>query len=183
MFLNIISLILTVVTVVLIGVILKLPDLITNTWLEKTKNKNAHDIQIESYFKQLGGKEQQKVLDIWTDFLVDMDKTTKKYNIKAEGAVDNYHKLMHDTVVYGSDRTVNLLSLYNHYTFVAENSTEKSFKMMVYVAFLISSLKEDFSGYYISPLTLLKITIKDFDTYKTVYSEYAKEIEDGLNKR
>lgn len=54
---------------------------------------------------------------------------------------------------------------------------------MVYVAFLISSLKEDFSGYYISPLTLLKITIKDFDTYKTVYSEYAKEIEDELNKR
>lgn len=182
MFLNIISLILTVVTVVLIGVILKLPDLITNTWLEKTKNKNAHDIQIESYFKQLGGKEQQKVLDKWTDFLVDMDKTTKEYNIKTPGALDRYNKLMHDTIVYGSDRTVKILASYNHFTFIIEDSKEKSYQMIVYIAFLVSSLKEDFSGYHIDPLTLLKINITDFDDYKKIYMNCANEIAQEIKR-
>ena len=45
----IVNIIMTIVMLVFIGVILKLPDYIVKTWLEQTKNKNAHEIQIESY--------------------------------------------------------------------------------------------------------------------------------------
>ena len=65
--------------VVLIGVVLKLPEYITKTWLEQTKNRNAHSIQIESYFKKVSVSKQEEVLNKWTDFLTDMKATTQKY--------------------------------------------------------------------------------------------------------
>lgn len=170
----VINIIMTVVMVVLIGVIFKLPDFIVKTWLEQTKNKNAHEIQIESYFKQLGGKQQQEILSIWTDFLTDMDNATEKYSNNSPNGVSKFKQLIHNTVVYGSDRTVKLLSAYSHsvYSGVSDGN-----KMIVYVAFIVSSLKEDFSGYEISPLTLLELMIKDYDDYKVAYEKYAKEIE------
>ena len=64
----ILNIVMTIVMLVLVGVVLKLPEYITKSWLEETKNKNAHDIQIESYFKQLGGKQQQEILSKWTEF-------------------------------------------------------------------------------------------------------------------
>lgn len=170
----IVNIIMTVVMVVFIGVILKLPDYIVKTWLEQTKNKNAHDIQIESYFKQLGGKQQQEILSIWTDFLTDMDKATKKYSTDSPNGINKFKRLIHDTVVYGSDRTVKLLSAYSYSVYQGNPAGNK---MIVYVAFIVSSLKEDFSGYEINPLTLLKLMIKDYDDYKTEYRKYAKEIE------
>ena len=103
-----------------------------------------------------------------------MDKTTEKYSNKSPNGVSEFKKLIHNTVVYGSDRTVKLLSAYSHsvYSGVSDGN-----KMIVYVAFIVSSLKEDFSGYEISPLTLLELMIKDYDDYKVAYEKYAKEIE------
>ncbi|MDE7040158.1 MAG: hypothetical protein K2O77_04260 [Limosilactobacillus sp.] len=73
----IINIVMTLAIFVLIGVVLKLPEYITKSWLEETKNKNAHNIQIESYFKQLGGQQQQEILSIWTEFLTDIAEATK----------------------------------------------------------------------------------------------------------
>ena len=84
-----------------------------------------------------------------------------------------------DTVVYGSDRTVNLLSNYSHSIY--ENEKNDGNKMIVYVAFIISSLKDDFSGYEVKPLTLLKLMIKDYDELESTYKRYAKEIESDIN--
>nr|WP_317315389.1 hypothetical protein [Limosilactobacillus mucosae] len=172
-----INLIMTVVMVVLIGVILRLPDYIVKTWLEQTKNKNAHEIQIESYFKQLGGKQQQEILSVWTDFLTDMDNTAEKYSNNSPDGISKFKQLIHNTVVYGSDRTVKLLSAYSHFVYSGDSDGNK---MIVYVAFIVSSLKEDFSGYEISPLTLLKLMIKDYDDYKVAYKKCAKEIEEEV---
>lgn len=85
-FLNIVT---TLVMIVLIGVVLKLPEYITKKWLEETKNKNAHDIQVESYFKQLGGQQQQEVLSKWAEFLTDMEKTTKVYDANSPSGLKN----------------------------------------------------------------------------------------------
>lgn len=172
---NIISVVVTLVLIVLLGLLVKLPEHITNTWLEKTKNKNAHEIQIESYFKQLGGEQQQKVFSEWTSFITDMENTTKKYNVEN---IEEYRKLIHDTIVYGSNRTVNILSLYNQENYTHPDTV--SDKMLVYMAFLISSLKYDFSGYYVEPLNLLKITLKDFNKNEVTYKKYALEIETQL---
>lgn len=181
--LEIISIVSTVVMIVLIGIVLKLPDLITQKWLETIKNKNAHDIQIESYFKQLGGKQQQEVLASWTDFLTDMDGTIAKISSENPDALKIYKKLMHDTIIYGSDRTVKLISAYNSATFALNKSKQfDPYKMMVYIAYIVSSLKEDFSGYYISPLALLKISIKDYDSYASEYERGYESIKKELMK-
>ena len=52
--------------------------------------------------------------------------------------------------------------------------------MLVYVAYIITSLKSDFSGYKIEPLTLLKLMIKDYDDLEEIYSKYAEEIEQEI---
>ncbi len=54
--------------------------------------------------------------------------------------------------------------------------------MMVYIAYIVSSLKDDFSGYYISPLTLLKISIKDYDSYASEYERGYESIKKELMK-
>ena len=176
----ILNVVMTLVMIVLVGLILKLPDYITKSWLEQTKNRNAHDIQVESYFKQLGGEQQQEVLSKWTEFLTDLDKTTQKYNGSSSSGQRNFKKLIHDTVVYGSDRTVNLLSNYSHSVY--EGADSNGNKMLVYVAYIITSLKSDFSGYKIEPLTLLKLMIKDYDDLEEIYSKYAEEIEQEIQQ-
>lgn len=174
----IINIVMTLAIFVLIGVVLKLPEYITKSWLEETKNKNAHNIQIESYFKQLGGQQQQEILSIWTEFLTDIAEATKKYsNAKSPDSIKRFNKLLHDTVIYGSDRTVNILTNYTHNMYSKKDNNGDGGKMMVYVAYIISSLKEDFSGYHVNPLSLLKLKLKDYDDYVDKYKEYAKEIE------
>jgi len=176
----IVNIIMTIVMLVFIGVILKLPDYIVKSWLEQTKNKNAHEIQIESYFKQLGGKQQQEILSIWTDFLTDTDNATKKYSdAKNPDSINRFNKLLHDTVIYGSDRTVSILTSYTHNMYKTVSVADSN-KILVYIAFIISSLKEDFSGYHIEPLSLIKLKLKDYDNYSDEYKKYAKEIEQEI---
>lgn len=45
----------------------------------------------------------------------------------------------------------------------------------LYYAFIISSLKEDFTGYHIDPLTLLKLEISDYEKYEEIYTACAKK--------
>lgn len=108
----IVNIVMTIVMVVLIGVVLKLPEYITKTWLEQTKNRNAHSIQIESYFKKVSVSKQEDILNKWTDFLTDMEATTQKYTSSADESMVELRSLLHDTIVYGSDRTVKLLAIY-----------------------------------------------------------------------
>lgn len=53
---------------------------------------------------------------------------------------------------------------------------------IVYYAFIISSLKEDFTGYSIDPLTLLKLEISDYEKYERIYGDCAKKIKEQLGK-
>lgn len=182
---GVINIILTVIGIVVIGLILRLPQAITDTWLEQTKNRNAHSIQIESYFKKVSVSKQEEVLNKWTDFLTDMEETTQKYTAQTNESMKELRSLLHDTVVYGSDRTVNLLSIYMRNIFdMSNNKKDRSntADQIVYYAFIISSLKEDFTGYHINPLTLLKLEISDYDKYKEVYATCAKKIKSQLSK-
>lgn len=180
----IVNIVMTIVMIVLIGVVLKLPEYITKTWLEQTKNRNAHSIQIESYFKKVSVSKQEDVLNKWADFLTNMEATTQKYTSLTDESTAELRSLLHDTIVYGSDRTVKLLAIYMRNVF----NTPKGKKgndasdQIVYYAFIISSLKEDFTGYHIDPLTLLKLEISDYEKYEKIYVNRAKEIQSQLNK-
>ena len=181
----IVNIIMTTVMVVLIGVVLKLPEYITKTWLEQTKNRNAHSIKIESYFKTVSVSKQEEVLNKWTDFLTDMKATTQKYTSLTDESMTELRALMHDTIVYGSDRTVKLFSIYMRNIFntpeVEKNDNDIS-DQIVYYAFIISSLKEDFTGYHIDPLTLLKLEISDYEKYEEIYTACAKKIQKQIKE-
>lgn len=179
----IVNIVMTIVMVVLIGVVLKLPEYITKTWLEQTKNRNAHSIQIESYFKKVSVSKQEDILNKWTDFLTDMEATTQKYTSSADESMAELRSLLHDTIVYGSDRTVKLLAIYMRNVFnTPKGKDNDASDQIVYYAFIISSLKEDFTGYHIDPLTLLKLEISDYEKYDNIYTNCAKKIQRQLNE-
>lgn len=181
----IVNIVMTLVMIVLIGVVLKLPEYITKVWLEQTKNRNAHSIQIESYFKRVSVSKQEDVLNKWADFLTDMEATTQKYTSLTNEGMSELRLLLHDTIVYGSDRTVKLLAIYMRNIFNTpkdkENDNDAS-DQIVYYAFIISSLKEDFTGYHIDPLTLLKLEISDYEKYEEIYTSRAKKIRSQLSE-
>lgn len=181
---DLINVVLTIIGIVVVGLILRLPQAITDKWLEQTKNKNAHSIQIESYFKSVSVTKQENLLSKWTDFLTDMDATTAKYTSKSKTAERELRNLIHDTVVYGSDQTVKLLSIYMRNVFHSfENQKNDDTSMadqIVYYAFIIASLKADFTGYEMDPLTLLEMQISDYDKYEVVYKQCADNIRKQL---
>ena len=56
------------------------------------------------------------------------------------------------------------------------------YKLMMYIATIICSLKRDFTGYDINPISLLEIKINDFDDYANEFNKYHKEIQAELDK-
>ena len=81
---------------------------------------------------------------------------------------------MHDTVMYASTKTIKYLGDFKNDIGKDENEDDQI--GVVYMAAIICSLREDFTGYKTNPLDLLKITIQDFDDYKERYTKIWEEI-------
>lgn len=165
-----------------------LPNHIYKMFEEKYKNKNNRQLQIESYFKQLGGKKQEEILSKWADFLTNMEETLNKYTKKDEKSKTRLMELMHDTIMYGSDRTIKYVA---YFRMQASQDVEKNNdqrenyenqKYVVIMACIVSSLKEDFTGYKIDPLDLLKIIISDYDEYEAIYQKALNDIKEELDE-
>lgn len=180
-----VSMFLIVVVIVVIVTIKKLPDHISSSVLEKAKAKDNRQLQVESYFKQIGGKEQQKVFNEWTKFLTDITNNAKKYSSTEEG-IKSYRQLMHDSIIYASDRTLTYISAYSSFIYSQKGqenpSDENTVKMLLYVAYIISSLKEDFSGYKIDPKKLIKMEINDYSIIENELDVAEKELKKEFEK-
>ena len=101
-----------------------------------------------------------------------MEQTVKKYTSKSEKSQKLMRELIHDTLMYGSDRTIKLIGNFKN----SIGETEDDQKTVVYMAAIICSLRKDFTGYDSNPLDLLKITILDYDKYEQTYTKYWNEI-------
>ena len=170
-----------------------LPNHIYKMFEEKYKNKNNRQLQIESYFKQLGGKKQEEILSKWTDLLTNMQETLDKYTKKDGQSTKLLMDLMHDTIMYGSDRTIKYVAYFRMQASqdVAKenvrgsNDQQKEYqdqKYVVIMACIVSNLKEDFTGYRSDPLDLLKIIISDYDKYEVIYQRSLEEIKKDLEE-
>lgn len=62
--------------------------------------------------------------------------------------------------MYGSPRTIRLLAMYQQENYLNQGEVDTSLSM-AYIAEIISSLKYDFSGYKVDPLSLVSIKIND----------------------
>lgn len=138
--------------------------------IEKYKGENAHNIQVEQYFKQIGTEKQSNILNDWTNFVTDIEKFQLIFS--------NEKKLIqmkHDVVMYGSNRTISILAEFFQYTYKS-NVQMDTYKGIVYAAFIVSSLKYDFSGYKSNPEDFLKLQMRDYTEYKDKLFPYFEEI-------
>lgn len=145
--------------------------------IEKIKNNEAHSIQIQEYFKKLGTQKQSEILSEWAYLVSDLNvyKSTFKDAKKIQ-------KMKHDVVMYGSQTTIKIMASFMHFAY--ENGKNVNpYKGLVYATFIITSLKNDFSGYLPDPVDFLKLQLTDFSEYKDKFMPYFNEIrrENGLN--
>lgn len=170
--------IITALLAVIAAFVYRLPYAWQDKLLEDRKAKNSSQLQKEAFFQQIGGKDQKDVFDKWTKRLTYMD------------ALNNQElpDLVHNTVIYGSDKTIAALSTFMQYVYRnspnddGEISTHESAMFTAYTAYIICCLKEDFSGYSVDPANMIRIKISDFDENKKEYQKCLKEIDTEVNK-
>ena len=95
---------------------------------------------------------------------------------------EKFKEMKHDIVMYGSGTTVKILASFIHYTYETDINSDP-YKGIVYATFVISSLKNDFSGYLTDPVDYLKLQMNDFSEYRDKLMPYFNEIrkENNLN--
>ncbi|AYJ38183.1 hypothetical protein [Lactiplantibacillus paraplantarum] len=178
MYMNIIATIFTVLLGVLILFLRQLPAHISNKLIANTKFLNNRQLQVEQYFRQLGGSELKEVMEEWTKYITFIDETMETLN--SDDGIARFKSLTHKTLLYGSDKTVAILGLLNQYNFKGQR--DGGAKLMLYIANLIASLKYDFTGYQIDPLDLLRTEITDFDSNERDYNKMNADINEELHK-
>ena len=163
--------------------VVELPKLFRELKVEQKKATNSMELQREAYFRQIGGKDLSKLFKDWVDLLYDADRRLKNFN------KNDVIKLISSTVVYGSTKTIHLYSSYmkNIYNSdIAEiqdkDGSYSAFKQLLYIAYIIASLKFDFTGYEVDPIKLLEIKITDLqdikenEDFKKAHEDLKKEI-------
>ncbi|MDD7511041.1 MAG: hypothetical protein PUK21_01465 [Peptostreptococcaceae bacterium] len=152
-----------------------LPRLYRSLKIEKVKAEHSMELQREAYFRQISGNELSKLFKDWTAMLYDIDRKLKGFGERQ--AID----LLSRTVIYGSTKTVSICSEYFKFIYKTDSSQDNEENLsegnlsydgcmqILFVAYIVSSLKFDFTGYYIEPMKLLHIKINDLD--KTMKSE------------
>lgn len=155
----------------------ELPKMIRDMLKQNREYKSNHDLQIESYFRQVSNNELEDLLNKWTHFITDMDNAAKEMNSESGKAA--LIELEHKTIMYGSPKTVYTLAAMQ-YSIYSSNSN--SYKLMMYMATIACSLKKDFTGYEISPVSLIEIKINDFDEYAKYFVKYYDEIQREISE-
>lgn len=134
--------------------------------------KNNRNLQIESYYRQISGEETKELFEKWTSVLME----------KSEGSdrsVEWFEELLLKTTMYGSKRTIDLLSMYQQRNYAGDITTTE---FIAYITEIISSLKYDFSGYKVNPINLAKVKLNDFDNIEPEIIENVNIIESKLNE-
>lgn len=155
----------------------ELPKMIRDMLKQNREYRSNHDLQIESYFRQVSNTELESLLNKWTYFITDMDNASKE--LKSESGKKELIELERKTIMYGSPRTVYTLAAMQHSIYSNENN---SYKLMMYMATIACSLKKDFTGYEISPISLIKIKINDFDDYSNQFVKSQEEIQKEIDQ-
>lgn len=180
--------------ITIVGYFLKdLPNLYRELRVEEFKGKNEKDLQKEAYFRQIKGTDIDAVLVYWTALMVNMDE--KMNNLNTSQGQKEFTDMQQKVIMYGSTDTVKILSLMMQHTYKG-SSIEKqvkvkfgkqdetkdalhNYKLMLYISYLISSLKKDFTGYRIEPIEILRIKINDIDSHKnkSIFEQAGREVE------
>ena len=178
-----------------IGYFIKeLPKIVRALWVEASRGKNEKEIQKEAFFRKIKGSDIDDAFNYWTSLMVDMDN--KMSNIGTQDGQKEFREMQQKVLMYGSNETVTILSSMMQHFYksedinkvtslldVQDNSKEiHSYMLMFYIAYLISSLKKDFTGYVIQPRKILAIKINDIDSHKNkeLFEQAEKNVQEEL---
>ncbi|KRN88184.1 hypothetical protein [Ligilactobacillus acidipiscis] len=163
------------------------PKLYRELKVEKRKSENQSNLQREAYFRQISGKDLERTFDEWMSLITDLDKTMKTFGTPK--GQKTYSDMVHKCLMYGSKRTVDVLSCMSQHQYTVYNQSKKNsdfdnYVTLMYVSTLIVSLKYDFTGTNIEPFQLIETKMKDLNDQKNreVILEADKKVKDEIKR-
>ncbi|MGK4016715.1 hypothetical protein AB0Y21_00265 [Weissella paramesenteroides] len=160
--------------ILVFGMIKIVPVMISKVVEQNRDYELKRALQIDSYYRQSGSSELQKIMIEWTKMLTDM-------SYLASRTPEHLNEVIQKTTIYGSESTLKAAAIFFQFIYKEDKTEQEMLRGIVYVAFIVSSLKEDFTGQHISPEELLKLEMKDYVEKKEFYQSTISEIENELN--
>ena len=152
----------------------QVPKALNDLIVEEFKSKKQNLLQTKAYFQSISNHDVNNILKKWTGILSKPDEVGK---MKPTDLIN----LQTDTIMYGSETTVKLLALFMQVNYNQnENDSKKALLILVYICYIVASLKRDFTSYRIEPLDLLDIRINDL---KDEQREQLNEYEEMIRKK
>ena len=155
--------------------------------LEQSRARNSQELLREAYFREIGGEEVAQILKDWLSTLFrfkdDNFEIDDEEDTDEDGEASSVEDLLSRTVLYGSTHTIHLCALYMQdlYEGILDSENDgldyAGCKSILYSAFIISSLKFDFTGYEVDPLRFLEMKINDLSEIKKTEA-FKKALED-----
>ena len=174
---------LILILILLVGYFIKeLPKMFGEKWSQNRQARTSKELQVEAYFRQQGGNDVKKLLGEWTSFLTKMDQIE---NLLGKDGT-KYNDLMHRTLLYGSKETIEIVAAMSQFTYQNESIRKEQDpdgkKLLIYIASVIASLKYDFTGYKVKPISLLKAKLTDIKDASDRIDYLTKEIAEEIKK-
>lgn len=178
------SVLLAILIIVIIVWLYKGPEIYSSRVHDQRTSDSALKLQMDLYYRKSTGEDIKDNLEWWTSFLTNPDEMAKQLEENDEDQKEALNKRLKFIMQYGSARTVRLLSL-----FMAKSYTNKldSKGVLVCVAYVVASLRADYTGQNAAPMDLLQVKINDYQenehAMKSICRTIKREtgIDDHLN--
>jgi hypothetical protein len=181
------SLLLVLTIAVLLVWIYRTPHFYQERTHDQRLSESAQRLQIDQYYRESNGSEIKDNLAWWTEFLADPTKKAEELGGNESGEMDQEHiDLLNDRMKFimqfGSARTVKLLALYMEKTYTKSLDNDG---VLICLAYIVASLKSDYTGQNALPLDLLRIKFNDFEANERKYRRICRKIKrvTGIDQR
>ena len=187
------TLIMVVLAEIVLGVLKKIPDMVSNLITEKYKFNTTRNLQIEAYYREVSGKDVEALFRDWFELLRDWFELGSYSSDRFKNKQIRILELNQRTIMYGSERTTKICALFMNHIHNSENGTltvkyhtvkylAVKYKDILYMLSIVASLKEDYTGQKIDIDTMSKILFNDYQKHKDIeeFKNAKKEVENEV---
>lgn len=171
----------------------KIPEMVSDKLKSDREFEFNKELQIDEFYRKDGNLQQ--IMMKWTELAID---TNAMESLDSKNGQKKLRKLVQETLGYGSGRTVKLLTemlqeSYRSNDTESENTesgntesennesiNRSSATIMLLLAMVVSSLKEDFTGQKVDPLDVLKIKLTDYYNHEGLFKELFESVNNKL---
>lgn len=182
-FAGIVNLIIMVLAGIMLGVLKKIPDTVSNVITEKYKFNTTRNLQIEAYYREVSREDIEVLFRDWFELSSHWFELSSHSSDSNENKQIDILDLNQRTIMYGSERTTKICALFmNHIRNFENSNLTVKYKDVLYMFSVIASLKEDYTGQKIDIDTMFKILMKDYQKHKVKeeFKNAKKEVENAV---